>query len=82
MPVDQDIEAGQLYRETDTEKAFKIMDVSRSQEQAKVLYLDEIEGEQVVDTRGQSEFKPIDIIRQKLARGDLVRVGSDPYRDS
>lgn len=82
MPIDQEIETGQIYRETDTEKAFKIMDVSEVQKQAKILYIDDIEGEQMVDTRGLSEFKPTEIMREKLAQGELVRVGSDPYRDS
>lgn len=82
MSTDKEIESGQLYRETDTDRAFKIMGVSQVQEQAKVLYLDNIENEQVVDTRGQSEFKPLESIRRKLAQGELVRVGTDPYRDA
>lgn len=82
MEIDQEIEPGQIYRETDTDKAFKIMDVSQVQQQAKILYIDEIEEGQIVDTRGQSEFKPTEIIREKLAQGELVRVGSDPYSDT
>lgn len=81
MTIDQEITAGQVYREPDTEKAFKIMEVSEVQEQAKVLYIDDIEGEQVVDTRGRAKFKPIDVIRRRVAEGSLVRVGTDPYGD-
>lgn len=81
MPIDQEIKSGQLYRETDADRAFKVLEVSPVLEQAKVLYLDEIEEEQVVDTRGRTEFKPLDIIRRKLAEGRLVRVGTDHYSD-
>lgn len=82
MTIDQEIEPGQVYREPDSDRAFKIMDVSRVQQQAKVLYLDDIEDEQVVDTKGRADFKPIDIIKQRLAEGSLERVGSDPYGDA
>lgn len=82
MPIDQDIEPGELFKETDTDRAFKVMEVSSVSEQAKVLYIDDIEGEQVVDTRGVSEFKPLDVIKRRLAEGSLVRVGADPYRET
>lgn len=77
--MDQEIKPGQLYRETDTEKAFKVLEVRPELEQVKVLYLDDIEGEQYVDTRGRTEFKFVDTIRRKLAEGSLVRLADDPY---
>lgn len=79
MTIDQEIKPGQVYREPDDDRAFKIMDVSEVQEQAKVLYIDDIEGEQVVDTRRKAEFKPIEVIRRRLAEGSLVRVGADHH---
>lgn len=79
MAVDQDIEPGQLYKDTDTDKSFKVLDVRTEIEQVRVLYLDDINSEQLVDTRGRIEVKLIDTIRRQLAEGRLVRVSDDPY---
>lgn len=78
MSSDTDIEPGQLYRETDTDRAFKILEVSPQMEQAKVLYLDDVDGERYVDTRGRTEFKFFDVIRRRLAEGSLERVTRGP----
>ncbi|MFB6303063.1 MAG: hypothetical protein ABEH78_09415 [Haloferacaceae archaeon] len=79
MTIDQEIKPGQVYREPDDDSAFKIMDVSEVMEQAKVLYIDDIDGEEVVDTRKRAEFKPLEVIRRRLAEGSLVRVGTDHH---
>lgn len=78
MSSDTDIEPGQLYRETDTERAFKVLEVSPQMAQAKVMYLDDVGRERYVDTRGRTEFKFIDVIRRRLAEGTLVRITDGP----
>lgn len=78
MSSEVDIEPGQLYKETDTDRAFKVLEVSPQMEQAKVLYLHDVDGEQYVDTRGRTEFKFIYSIRKRLAEGTLVRITGEP----
>lgn len=78
MSSETDIEPGQLYRETDTERAFKVLEVSPQMAQAKVMYLDDVGREQYVDTRGRTEFKFVDVIRRQLAEGTLVRITDGP----
>lgn len=78
MSNETEIEPGQLYRETETERAFKVLEVSPQMEQAKVLYLHDVEGEQYVDTRGRTEFKFLYSIRRGLADGTLVRITDGP----
>jgi hypothetical protein len=79
MTIDQEIEPGQVYREPDEDRAFKIMAVSDVQKQAKILYIDDLDGEGIIDTRKRAEFKPIEVIRRRLAEGSLVRVGTDEH---
>lgn len=78
MAIDQEIEPGQLYRETDTDRAFKVMDVSETMDQAKIIYIEGIDDERVVDTRGTAKFKPLDVMRRRLAEGSLVRITDGP----
>lgn len=77
MVIEQEIESGQIYRETNTERSFKVLEVRPELDQARVLYIEEIERERLVDTRGQSEIKFIDVLRRKLANGSLVRMRND-----
>lgn len=79
MTIDQEIEPGQVYREPDEDRAFKIMAVSEVQQQAKILYIDEFDGEGIVDTRKRAKFKPTEVIKRRLAEGSLVRVGADHH---
>lgn len=81
MPKEQTIKPGQLYRNKDTGQAFKVLEVRPELEQVKILYLDNIERERLVDTRGRSEAKLIGTIKRKLAEGCLVQVSDDPYSD-
>lgn len=78
MASDTDIEPGQLYRETDTDRAFKVLEVSPQMGQAKVMYLDDVDPDRYVDTRGRTEFKFTEVIRRHLAEGSLVRVTPGP----
>lgn len=78
MQIDQNIEPGQLYREADTERSFKILSVRSELGQARVMYLDDVNRERLVDTRGRTDIKLIDAIKRKLAEGSLVRVSQGP----